>query len=231
MPNKRFYGEGIPGVDPEQLKGMLIVVEGADCSGRTTQVELLRDHLERAGHAVENVGLKRSALISPELEQVKDTKEISPRTMSLFYATDYADQLENKIIPALQAGFIVVADRYIYTLMARDIVRGENPEWLQSLYGIALIPDIVFFLKIKPERLVERTFTKYGMFSHWESGMDLHISREWYHCFIGYQRRMNVQFSLISTKYNFRIVNGNRSVKLISTEICREVDNFIRQRG
>lgn len=127
---------------------------------------------------MENVGLRRSALISQELEQVKNTKEISPRTMSLFSATDFADQLENKIIPALQAGFIVVADRYIYTLMARDIVRGENPEWLQSLYGIALIPDIVFFLKIKPERLVGRTFTKYGIFSHWESGMDLHISRE-----------------------------------------------------
>ena len=229
MIEKQFYGEGIPGVDPGQLKGVLIVVEGADCSGRSTQVELLREHLERAGHAVEDVGLRRSVLVNQELEQVKNTKEVSPRTLSLFYATDFADQLENKIIPALRAGFIVIADRYIYTLMARDIVRGENPEWLQSLYGIALVPDIVFFLKINPDRLVERTFAKYGMFSHWESGMDLHISREWYHCFIGYQRRLNVQFSLIGGKYNFRIINGNRSVKPISAEICGEVDDFLAQ--
>ncbi len=230
MADKKFYGEGIPGVDPDQLKGILIVVEGADCSGRSTQVELLREHLERAGHAVENVGLRRSVLVNQELEQVKNTKEVSPRTLSLFYATDFADQIENKIIPALQAGFIVIADRYIYTLMARDIVRGENPEWLQSLYGIALVPDIVFFLKTKPEILVERTFAKYGMFSHWESGMDLHISREWYHCFIGYQRRLNVQFGLISGKYGFRIINGNRSVKPISAEICRAVDEFLGHR-
>ena len=229
MKNKRFYGEGVPGVDPGKLKGMLIVVEGADCSGRSTQVEILREHLELAGHAVENVGLKRSVLISQELEQAKNTKEISPRTMSLFYATDFADQIENKIIPALEAGFIVIADRYIYTLMARDIVRGENPEWLQSLYGIALEPDIIFFLRTKPERLVERTFAKYGMFSHWESGMDLHISREWYHCFIGYQRRLNVQYGLMGIKYNFRIINGNRTIKPITADICGQVDDFIEQ--
>jgi len=222
--SKKFYGEGIPGIDPGELKGVFIVVEGADGSGRSTQVALLRSHLEMQGHAVSDVGLKRSVLISQELEVARNTKEISPRTLSLFYATDFADQIENKIIPALQAGYIVIADRYIYTLMARDIVRGANLSWIQSIYGIALIPDAVFFLRTSPQMLVERTFSKYGAFSYWESGMDLHISREWYPCFLGYQKRLAGQFLLLSKRYNFDIINGNRSVQAISKELCAKVD-------
>lgn len=211
-------------MDPGELKGVFIVVEGADGSGRSTQVALLRSYLERQGHAVADVGLKRSVLISQELEVAKNTNEISPRTLSLFYATDFADQLENKIIPALQAGYIVIADRYIYTLMARDIVRGANPSWLQSVYDIALVPDAVFFLRTSPQVLVERTFSKYGTFSYWESGMDLHISREWYPCFIGYQKRLAGQFSLLAKRYNFDTINGNRSVQAISKELCAKTD-------
>lgn len=225
--NNKFYGDGIPLVNPATLKGVFIVVEGPDCSGRSTQVELLRSHLERKGHAVEDVGLKRSALISFELEIAKNKHEISPRTLTLFYATDFADQLENKIIPALQAGYVVIADRYIYTLMARDIVRGANPEWLQSIYGIALVPDVVFFLKTSPQLLLERAFAKYGALTYWESGMDLHISREWYPCFIGYQRRLAAQYMLLGEKYGFEIINGNRSINVISRELCRKVDDLL----
>ena len=100
--------------------------------------------------------IKRSVLISTELEQAKNTNEISPRTLSLFYATDFADQLEHTIIPALQAGYIVIADRYIYTLMARDLVRGADRDWLQSIYGIALVPEAIFFLRVSTQILVER---------------------------------------------------------------------------
>jgi len=229
MSGKKFFGEGIPGIDPSGLKGVFIVVEGADCSGRTTQVDLLRSHLERQGHAVADVGLRRSVLVSKELEVAKNAREISPRTLSLFYATDFADQLENKIIPALQAGYIVIADRYFYTLMARDVVRGADEEWLRSVYGIALAPDVVFFLKTNPQVLVERTFAKYGTFTYWESGMDLHISRQWYPCFIGYQRRLNAQFALIGKRHNFIFINGNRSVAAVSRELCRRVDEFMAQ--
>lgn len=223
----KFYGEGVPGVNPDELKGVFIVVEGADCSGRSTQVELLRNYLERKGHAVEDAGLKRSVLVSKELEMAKNTDDISPRTLSLFYATDFADQLENKIIPALQAGYIVIADRYLYTLMARDIVRGANTDWLQSIYGIALIPDAIYFLRTSPQVLVERTFAKYGVLSYWESGMDLHISREWYPCFMGYQRRLGAQFQLLGKRYKFEMINGNRSVSAISRELCRKVDEAL----
>jgi dTMP kinase len=129
----------------------------------------------------------------------------------------------------LQAGYIVIADRYVYTLMARDLVRGADAEWLQSVYGIALVPDVVFFLKTNPQVLVERTFSNYGTFTYWESGMDLHISRQWYPCFIGYQRRLSAQFNLIGKRHNFIIINGNRSITAISRELCRKVDEFMEK--
>ena len=121
---KRFYGKGIPGIALDQLKGELIVVEGADGSGRSTQIDLLRNWLERRGYPTVNVGLKRSMLVSRELERAMSGNVLGTRTLSLFYATDFADQLENVMIPALRSGFIVLADRYIYTLMSRAIVRG-----------------------------------------------------------------------------------------------------------
>src|SRR6185295_15774468 len=130
----------------EKLTGKLVVIEGADGSGRSTQILRLVDWLEASGHATVQVGLKRSTLVSEELEKAQQGNILSRLTLSLFYATDFADQLENIIIPALKAGFIVLADRYIYTLMVRDMVRGMDEAWLKNLYGIALVPDVVFYL-------------------------------------------------------------------------------------
>ena len=140
---RRFYGHGIPRVKPEDLGGKLIVVEGADGSGRSTQIAELVNWLETSGRPTVQVGLKRSTLVSAELEKAQDGNVLSRTTLSLFYATDFADQLENIIVPALKAGFIVLADRYIYTLMARDLVRGMDEKWLKNLYGIAPVPDAV----------------------------------------------------------------------------------------
>ncbi len=159
---RRFYGQGIPRVDLDALAGKLIVVEGADGSGRSTQIAKLVEWLECGGHATVQVGLKRSTLVSEELDQAQQGNILSHTTLSLFYATDFADQLENVILPALKAGFIVLADRYIYTLMARDLVRGMDEAWLRSLYGIALEPDAVFYLNVPPEELVQRSLAKYA---------------------------------------------------------------------
>src|SRR6202046_3859517 len=145
---RRFYGHGIPGVKLEELAGKLIVVEGADGSGRSTQIARLVEWLETCGHATVQVGLKRSTLVSEELNQAQNGNILSRTTLSLFYATDFADQLENIILPALKAGFIVLADRYIYTLMARDLVRGMDDGWLKNLYGVALGPDGGFYLTV-----------------------------------------------------------------------------------
>src|SRR5690606_633597 len=124
------------------------------------------------------VGLKRSTLVSEELARAQQGNILSRTTLGLFYATDFADQLENIILPALKAGSIVLADRYIYTLMARDMVRGTNPEWLTNLYGIALEPDVVFYLAVEAEELVQRNLSKNATLDYWESGMDLGLSRD-----------------------------------------------------
>ena len=130
---RKFFGHGIPRVKLEELAGKLIVVEGADGSGRSTQIARLVEWLETCGHATVQVGLKRSTLVSSELEKAQEGNILSRTTLSLFYATDFADQLENIIMPALKAGFIVLADRYIYTLMARDLVRGMDEAWLKNI--------------------------------------------------------------------------------------------------
>ena len=183
---RRFYGHGIPGVDPNKLHGKLIVVEGCDGSGRSTQIQMLMEWLESSGHATTLVGLKRSTLVSEELNVAQNGNTLSHTTMSLFYATDFADQLENVILPSLRAGVMVLADRYIYTLMARDLVRGMDGEWLRNLYGVALVPDAVFYLKVSPEELVQRTFRKQHALDYWESGMDVGLSRDMFDSFLNW---------------------------------------------
>lgn len=221
---RRFYGYGIPNVDLNRLAGKLIVVEGADGSGRSTQIARLRDWLEGCGHATVQVGLKRSTLVSEELDQAQNGNILSHTTLSLFYATDFADQLENIILPALKAGFMVLADRYIYTLMARDLVRGMDEAWLKNLYGIALVPDAVFYLNVSPEQLVQRNFAKNHALDYWESGMDLGLSREMFDSFLKYQGLMAQQFKRLQTIYGFSIVDGNRLPDEINAELQRKIE-------
>src|SRR6187402_1380048 len=209
---RRYYGHGIPGIDLGLLAGKLIVVEGADGSGRSTQIAMLVEWLEGCGHATVQVGLKRSTLVSEELERAQNGNILSRTTLSLFYATDFADQLENVILPALKAGFIVLADRYIYTLMARDMVRGMDIAWLKNLYGTALKPDAVFYLAIEPNDLVQRALAKTATLDYWESGMDLGLSRDLFDSFIEYQTLMRLAFRKLQKSYGFTIVDGNRPV-------------------
>src|ERR1019366_1121943 len=201
---------GIPRVIAADLGGKLIVIEGADGSGRSTQIAELVNWLETSGRPTVQVGLKRSTLVSEELEKAQDGNVLSRTTLSLFYATDFADQLENIILPALKAGFIVLADRYIYTLMARDMVRGMDEAWLKNLYGIALEPDAVFYLNVPPEELVQRTFAKNASLDYWESGMDLGLSRDMFDSFMKYQITMAKTFRGLQATYGFTIVDGMR---------------------
>jgi dTMP kinase len=224
---KRFYGHGIPGVDPERLSGKLVVIEGADGSGRSTQIARLVQWLEGCGHATVQVGLKRSTLVSEELEQAKQGNILSHLTMSLFYATDFADQLENIILPALKAGFIVLADRYIYTLMVRDLVRGLDEAWLKNLYGISVVPDAVFYLNVSPELLVQRNFQKIQALDYWESGMDIGLSRDMFDSFLKYQALVETEFRRLQATYGFTIVNGERSVDEISAELQERVEKLL----
>lgn len=224
-----FYGKGLPNVDTHDLTGSLIVIEGPDGSGRSTQMRLLTNWLEGRGRAIVNVGLKRSNLVSAQLERAMQGNILSPITLSLFYATDFADQLENRIIPALKAGFIVLADRYIYTLMARDIVRGGDEVWLKRIYEeIALIPNAVFYLDVAPRFLIERNFQKSQSLDYWESGMDIRLSRDIFDSFIRYQRKVKQVFKEFQKSYNFQIINGNRSARAISLDLQHRIEELLQ---
>jgi len=224
---KSFYGRGLPGVNLELLRGQLIVVEGADGSGRSTQMDLLRNWLERRGYPTLNVGLKRSMLVSRELERAMRGNILGTRTLSLFYATDFADQLENRIIPALRSGFVVLADRYIYTLMARAIVRGVDPAWIRDVYSIALVPDAVFYLAVSPKILVERNLRKHAVLDYWESGMDMHRTSSMYGSFIDYQRSIQKEFKAMQKLYGFETVDGNRSPRSIQHELRAKIESIL----
>jgi dTMP kinase len=223
----KFYGKGLPNVNAADLTGKLVVIEGADGSGRSSQIRLLTDWLEGHGHATVNVGLKRSNLVSSELETAMQGNVLSPITLSLFYATDFADQMENIIIPALKAGFFVLADRYIYTLMARDIVRGGNREWVESIYEIALVPDVVFYLDVSPRFLVERNIQKKQSLDYWESGMDIRLSRDIFDSFMRYQRKVKAEFKNMQEKYQFEVINGNRSPRAIAMDLQKKIEALI----
>lgn len=224
MTPKRFYNIAPPYVDPNSLGGKLFVMEGADGSGRSTQIRLITDCMERKGYPVVNVGLKRSTLVAKQLIAAQQSKIIGPITLNLFYATDFVDQLENVIIPALRAGFIVLCDRYIYTLMARAIVRGADSEWVKSLYSMAIVPDVVFYLKVKPQLLIERNFQKKPTLDYWESGMDIGYSQEIFESFFFYQRRIQNQFLQMQKEYGFQVINGNRTIRAISKDLKKRID-------
>ncbi len=220
---KKFYIEPLPNCDVTKLSGKLIVLEGADGSGRSTQITRLKTWLEEQGYAVVDVGIRRSQLVGPELDKAREGNILGPTTMSLFYATDFMDQLENIMIPALRAGFIVLADRYIYTLMARDIVRGADPEWIRYVYGVSIVPDVVFYLKVSPKKLIERRWQKADAMDYWESGMDLGLSRDWITSFMTYQKRLNNVFIKLQKMYGLSIVNGNKSIKSITEELMEKI--------
>ncbi len=224
---RRFYGLGIPGVELSKLAGKLIVVEGADGSGRSSQISRLVEWLEGCGHATVQIGLKRSTLVSEELELAQQGNILSRTTLSLFYATDFADQLENIILPGLRAGMMVLADRYIYTLMARDMVRGMDGAWLKNLYGIALVPDAVFYLNVAPQVLVERTFAKNQSLDYWESGMDLGLSRDMFDSFLKYQSIVAAKFRDLQATYGFTIVDGHRSPDEINQELRQRIETVL----
>lgn len=225
----RWYGYGIPGVNLEQLAGKLIVVEGADGSGRSSQIARLVEWLEASGHATVQVGLKRSTLVSEELEIAQQGNTLSHATLSLFYATDFADQMENIILPALKAGAMVLADRYIYTLMARDIVRGIDEAWLKNVYGMALVPDAVFYLNVPPEELVQRNLAKNASLDYWESGMDLGLSRDMFDSFLKYQALITREFKRMQTTYGFTIVDGSRTVEATFVQLKRKIETVLEK--
>lgn len=218
-----FYGQGIPNVKEVDYTGKLIVIEGADCSGRSTQVTLLRQWLEKEGHAVSDAGLRRSNLVGDAIQEAKKGNILGKKTLSLLYATDFADQLENKILPALKAGFIVLSDRYIFTLMARDAVRRASSKWLKKLFGFAPVPDMVFYLQVDPQVLLYRSFETYGTLDYWESGMDICLSGDMFESFQIYQSLLAKQLDIMAKEYDFILLDGHENPEAVQDRIREKI--------
>lgn len=222
-----FYGEGIPYLQDVEVKGRFIVIEGPDGSGRSTQIEAITSKLESEGHAVVNTGLKRSELIKEGILEAKQNLTTGHKTLTLFYAADFADQLEHKIIPALQAGYVVLADRYIYTLMARSIVRSLSRRWSHDVFGFAVKPDLVFYLDVDPYELFHRVFQKYHTLDYYESGADLALSDDLFDSFIIYQRKIAKEFKLMEDRYGLIRIDGNQPIDVVNRELQSRIEKFL----
>ena len=217
----QFYSSPLAGVDPSELQGKLIVIEGPDAVGRTTQITQLRQWLEQDGHAVLDTGMARSALAGKGIKEAKGGNTLGRITMTLFYTTDFADRLENEIVPALRAGFVVLIDRYIFSIMARAIARGEDRRWIEQVAGFALVPHAVYYLRAEVRDLVSRVVLGRGAFDYWESGMDLRFGRDMYESFVHYQTRLIRALDSMAKKYNFTVIDASQPAEQIFAELQR----------
>jgi dTMP kinase len=228
MTKIRYYGTGsIPGFEASELPGRLIVLEGTDGVGRSTQVALLHEWLEANGYAVAQTGLARSSLVGPGLTRAKQGHTLGDITLNLFYATDFADRLEKEILPALRAGFVCLTDRYIYSVIARAMVRGVDYGWLREMFGFALVPDAVFYLEADLDHLIPRVLVGEG-FDYWESGMDVLRGDDIFENYRLYQTKLLAQFRQIGKEYKFITVDANDSVQEIFSDLRRRLKPILK---
>ncbi len=218
MADARFFGDGLKYLNPSDLKGKLIAIEGTDGVGRTTHLEMLQEWLEVQGYGVMTTGWTRSNLMSKTIEVAKAGNILDRWSLSLLYATDFADRLEHQIIPALRSGFVVLADRYIYTAFARDFVRSADRKWIRDVLGFALIPDLVCYLRIDVETLALRVIETTGM-NYWESGMDLRLGGDLYDSFKKYQSLLIGEFDKMAIEFRFNVVDARKSPEEIQNEL------------
>ncbi|MDP6125115.1 MAG: thymidylate kinase, partial [Candidatus Latescibacteria bacterium] len=185
-----------------------------------------RQWLEVQGFGVVETGWTRSQLVSRTIDLAKQGHAMNPLTFNLLYATDFADRLEKEIIPSLKSGFIVLADRYIYTAIARAEVRGVDMTWIRDLFGFAIQPDLVMYMKIGAEALARRVIRSHGL-DYWEAGLDHSPGSDPYDSFLKYQRRLLREFNKLADEYGFEVINAARSVGAIQRELRRRVAQVI----
>lgn len=205
----RFVGGGLPGVAVADWPGYLVVLEGPPGSGVATQLDRLREWLEVRGYGTAVVGGSESAVAAPLLAEARRGHPTGRTTMTLLQATDLADTVEHRIIPALQAGLVVLANRYIYAPMARDMARGGRRPWLDRLFGFALEPDAVFYLSTTPGERISRTLERWPTLDYWESGLDLGVSSDRFQSYWRYQELLQAQYTALASVYEFTAVDGS----------------------
>ena len=221
--SQSFFGEPLVGFDPSEITGCLIVIEGMDGSGRSTQIALLQEWLESEGFAVQTSGLRRSNLVGRDIDELLAKNAVTRLTLALMYATDFFDQIEHRIVPALRSGTVVLADRYIFTLIARGVVRGINRDYMSGLYAMALRPHLTFWLNVRPETAFGREFKKAQAISYWEAGRDMSLSHDLYWSFVRYQTMIKREFELMAKRHNFLELDGEASVSAVNKQLRQRI--------
>jgi dTMP kinase len=209
------------------LKGKLIAIEGTDGVGRSTHLEMLKEWLEVQGYGVITTGWTRSNLMSKTIEVAKQGNILDRWSFSLLYATDFADRLEHEIIPALRSGFVVLADRYIYTALARDLVRSGERNWIRNVFGFALVPDLVCYLRIDVDTLALRVIESNGM-NYWESGMDLRLGADLYDSFKKYQGSLIEEFDKMAEEFGFEVVDARKPPDEIQEMLRAKIEPILK---
>jgi len=229
MSSLEFFGAGLPYLPPSDYPGVLITIEGTDGVGRTTQIVMLREWLEVQGYGVVETGWTRSPLIGRTIAEAKQGRILNPLTYSLLYAAEFADRLEKEIIPALRSGFVVLADRYVFTAFARDVVRGCDRQWVRDLFGFAPIPHLVLYLKLDVVTLIRRVISR-GIIDYFEFGMDMAMGADPYNSFKRYQTALLKEYTNLAQEFGFHSVNAGLKPEKIQTELRKIVSGFFSKR-
>ena len=230
MSTIRFYGHNPPGAGDEPTLGRLIVVEGTDGVGRSTQIAMLQEWLEAEGYAVLVTGLRRSELAASGIDRAMRGNTLDALTLNLFYATDFWDRLEKSIIPAMRSGMVALIDRYIYSIIARARVRGVPARWLNDVFEFAVVPDRVLYLDVDVEHLLPRVLAVRQL-DHWESGDDFLGGTDLYENFIRYQSALIDEFRELAREHNFVTVDARGSVSDVFQSLQTEVREALKGMG
>jgi dTMP kinase len=210
-----------------EYQGKLIVVEGIDGSGKSTQIDLLYKYLQTQGKSVYFTEWNSSGLVKSTTRLAKEEKAFTPTTFSLLQATDFADRWENYILPLLKAGVIVLADRYAFTAFARDVARGVDPAWVRNLYSFAVQPDLVFYFQVPLDIAVDRILSGRPKLKYYEAGMDLGLSENKVTSFRLFQQRIIDAYDSMINEFNFTIIDGTQPVEKQQKAVRQHVKKIL----
>ena len=195
------------------ITGKLIIVEGVDGSGKSTQIRLLEKWLRYVGVPVFFTEWNSSEQVKQTISKGKKKNLLTPTTFSLLHATDFAARYERNILPLLRAGYVVLADRYVYTAFARDVVRGCSPDWVRDVYGFAIKPDIAFYFRVPIDVSFDRIVKSRPKLKYYEAGMDLNLSNDPYESYRIFQGRIVDQYESMADTEEFTVIDGTQDIE------------------